>query len=70
MDHGEFLRRISMGEYPKNIGDNIGGCQIGEQPSIIGVVMELESNGDSSIVVEFSRRWTLIKWRNNEEGVS
>ena len=44
---------------------------IGEQSVFIGVVMELESIGDSSLVeVEFSWRWTLIRRRNDGEGVS
>ena len=42
----------------------------GEQSVFIGVVMELESIGDSSLVeVEFSWRWTLIR-RNDRGGVS
>ena len=45
--------------------------EFGEQSVFIGVVIELESIGDSSFVdEEFSRRWTLI-WRNSDgEGVS
>ena len=43
----------------------------GEQSVFIGVVMQLESVGDSTLVeVEFLRRWTLIRRRNDGEGVS
>ena len=71
MDHDKFLKRINMGEYPKNIGDNIGRLPIGVQPVILGVVVELKSYGDSSLVeVEFSWRWTLIREMNDGEGVS
>ena len=44
---------------------------IGKQLAFIGVVIELESIGDNSLVaVKFSQMWTLIRWRNDGEGVS
>ena len=55
MNHGEFLRRISMGGYPNKFGER-RRMPFGEQSVFIGIVMELESIGDSSLVVEkFSR---------------
>ena len=47
---GDFLGRISMGRYPNKIWRLIRRLPTGEQPVIIGVVMELESIGDSSLV--------------------
>ena len=48
--HGEFLGRISMGGYPNKIWRIIRRLPTGDQSVIIGVVMELESIGDSSLV--------------------
>lgn len=47
---GEFLGRISMGEYPNSICRLIRKLPTGDPSVIIGVVVELESIGDSSLV--------------------
>ena len=52
--HGEFLGRISMGGYPNSIWRCVMRRPNGDQSVIIGVVVELESIGSSSLVeVEF-----------------
>ena len=56
MDHGEILGRISMEGYPNIVGDNVGSCHL-ESNLQLRVVMELESNRDSSLIkVESSWR--------------
>ena len=47
---GEFLGRISMGEYPNSIWRLIRRLPTGDQSVIVGVVLELESIGDSPLV--------------------
>ena len=47
--YGEFLGRISMGEYPYSIW-RFRRLPTGDSSVIIGVVVELESIGDSSLV--------------------
>ena len=47
--YGGFLGRISMGEYPYSIW-RFRRLPTGDPSVIIGVVVELESIGDSSLV--------------------
>ena len=47
---GEFLGRISMGEYPTSIWRFIRRLPFGDLSVIIGGVVELESIGDSPLV--------------------
>ena len=47
--YGGFLGRISMGEYPYSIW-RFRRLPTGDSSVIIGVVVELESIGDSSLV--------------------
>ena len=69
MNQGEFLGRISMRGYPNKFEER-RKMPFGEQSVFISIVIELESIGDSSLVEkEFSRRWTLIRRRNDGEGV-
>ena len=48
--YGEFLGRISMGEYPNSIWRLTRRLPTGNLSVIIGVIVELESIGDSSLV--------------------